>query len=227
MKKRITIAEELKQIAPDCHWPSNVPFVVPEGYFDSLPNTILLHIKLQEINIQPFTVPDGYFDSLPSAILGKVKDDATIEINEISPVLAAIPKSMPYTVPSDYFSTLSYKPVTTIVRPLYKRSWLKWTAAASLALIVGSTILIRTQTIPDHIKSIENQISKFDEDDIISYLQNHIDPLENDALLAAATAPGEDASIIQDQLQDSIPPAAIENYLQQTDFSKEVLPDYK
>jgi hypothetical protein len=57
-------------------------------------------------NNQPFSVPEGYFESLPSAILAKVKSSQASEEAEpveFSPMLAGIPKLMPYSVPFSYF----------------------------------------------------------------------------------------------------------------------------
>jgi hypothetical protein len=57
-------------------------------------------------NIQPFSVPDGYFEGLATIMLAKVKNievSAGAEISELSPLLAGIPKTTPYAVPSSYF----------------------------------------------------------------------------------------------------------------------------
>ena len=55
---------------------------------------------------QPFSVPNGYFEGLAAAILAKVKSsesDVQAELDELSPLLAGIPKQMPYSVPLSYF----------------------------------------------------------------------------------------------------------------------------
>jgi hypothetical protein len=54
----------------------------------------------------PYSVPEGYFDGLAATILAKVKSkevSAAAELDEISPLLAGIPKIIPYSVPSSYF----------------------------------------------------------------------------------------------------------------------------
>jgi hypothetical protein len=227
MNKRITITEELNRIAPGCNWPSVVPFAVPEGYFEALSSTILFHIKLQESHNQPFTVPGNYFEHLPAIILQKIKENAEVdpvtEIEELAPVLAGIPKGMPYTVPATYFDSLTVPKPTTPIRLLSKRSWIRWAVAASVTLLAGSSALIFIHRSP----SVEKQLERFNEEEIVSYLQNHIDPLENEAFLSEVSVPIEDAAFIQDQLQNAIPSEALEQYLKQTEFSKEVLPDNK
>ena len=54
-------------------------------------------------------MPSGYFDNLAASVLEKIKraDSAKEELSEISPLLAGLKKSVPYTVPDKYFETLS------------------------------------------------------------------------------------------------------------------------
>ena len=58
-----------------------------------------------------FTVPEGYFENLAASVLAKVKsqlpESATTELQQLSPVLAAIPKQTPYSVPENYFTDLA------------------------------------------------------------------------------------------------------------------------
>lgn len=57
-----------------------------------------------------FTVPDGYFEHFAASVLAKVKaiDAASVndELSHLSPLLAAIPRHMPYALPENYFSEL-------------------------------------------------------------------------------------------------------------------------
>lgn len=65
-----------------------------------------LESSLPVNNNQPFSVPEGYFEGLAAAILAKVKINeypVQAELDEISPLLAGIPKRMPYSVPFSYF----------------------------------------------------------------------------------------------------------------------------
>ena len=55
----------------------------------------------------PYKVPEGYFDSLPERILERVHaldaGDPSTELQALSPLLAGLPKKLPYTVPEGYF----------------------------------------------------------------------------------------------------------------------------
>ena len=57
----------------------------------------------------PFSVPEGYFEGLAGAVLAKIKDETPVsaveEIIQLSPLLAGIPRKLPYAVPEDYFQS--------------------------------------------------------------------------------------------------------------------------
>lgn len=79
-----------------------------------------IHIsdELRELNsslpanaLEPvFTVPEGYFDNFAATVLAKIKANEAATVNEelstLSPLLAAIPKKMPYSTPENYFTDL-------------------------------------------------------------------------------------------------------------------------
>lgn len=58
-------------------------------------------------NSPSFSVPENYFDGLAAVVLAKVKSsepaDAASELNDLSPLLAGVSKTMPFSVPSSYF----------------------------------------------------------------------------------------------------------------------------
>lgn len=93
------------------------PYTVPQGYFEGLANNILQRVKgeevtisatLQQANTNPYQLPQGYFDTLPETILNRVKatdtDNATEELEILSPLLSQIGKKMPFSTPAGYFN---------------------------------------------------------------------------------------------------------------------------
>ena len=75
-----------------------------------------LNSSLPSDNKETFSVPDGYFDGLATAVLAKIKSieskGAAEEIAELSPLLAGLPRKMPYSVPEGFFeSSLNDVPV--------------------------------------------------------------------------------------------------------------------
>lgn len=66
-----------------------------------------LNSSLPVTNSPSFSVPEGYFEGLAANILAKIRSSETpatgAELAELSPLLAGLPKTMPYSVPSFYF----------------------------------------------------------------------------------------------------------------------------
>lgn len=237
MNKHKDIVNELKQLAPDANWPAEAPFVVPAGYFEQFPAAMLLQVHLEAAPdagviaaASPFTAPAGYFDSLPSVVMARIStpaaDPVREELETISPLIAAIPREVPFSVPAGYFEALTATPPAPaaplrVVRRNPARAWLKWAVAACLTAFAGTTALI---FLEKNSNTIEKQLEGLDDQDIVYYLQNHTDAFDNDAIFASfADVPASET--LQKQLSEEIPPAAIEQYLQQADMSKEVLPN--
>jgi hypothetical protein len=76
-----------------------------------------LNSNLPEQNPVPYAVPDGYFDNLAENILSRVKisvnnSSASEEIAALSNLLADVRRTMPYSIPEQYFeSTLNDLPL--------------------------------------------------------------------------------------------------------------------
>lgn len=113
MERNTDILNELKSISPfvAAIGTKNI-FSVPQGYFDSLSDTVLVCIK-EEYNILPTvnsdTVPQGYFDGLAASILDKIKNQqrsAADEIKELSPVLHSVQHKNVFEIPVNYFTDL-------------------------------------------------------------------------------------------------------------------------
>ena len=160
--------EELRAISPAvANLDSRNVFEVPEGYFDTLPASILLKIKNLETESaqgdpapgfldqvsksNPFSVKDGYFDSLAGEILSKIRQSNSTnpidaEISELSPLLADLRKKQVFEVPMGYFDGLEgdiiqklnpEKRGKVISLGAGKRSFLNYAAAASVIGIIG------------------------------------------------------------------------------------------
>lgn len=241
MNKQTYIANELMQIAPDVNWPAEAPFTVPAGYFEQLPAAIMLQIQLETLRSgmpavqQNPTIPAGYFDGLPQTIMQRIKAEETStvssELASLSPFLAAIPRQIPFTVPEGYFESLqvNHPLPATPLRVVHRNkasTWIKWTVAACLTALMGSSaILFMVSDDNTHGKIIEKQLEDLNDQDIVEYLQTHTDPFDNDAIFASSVS--VESTPVQNQLNEAVPLEAIEKYLQQTDLSKEVLPEKK
>jgi hypothetical protein len=153
LKPQNTILEELKEVAPTLMEVGvDLPFTVPNDYFEQLAETILEKATIGLIpnaDKKGFQVPDQYFSGLANKILQRVKESdfeesSLFEETEfIAPILNIINKGMPYTVPDNYFEKLSIQiPVEKAkIVPMKKmRNWMTYAAAAIFVgiMVTGS-----------------------------------------------------------------------------------------
>jgi len=86
------------------------PFIVPENYFDTLPDVISNSVYFDELKqtvpASGFTVPDNYFVSLQDRIQFATTDD-TVSISE--PLLDKFPVNAGYSTPEQYFQKLQLR----------------------------------------------------------------------------------------------------------------------
>jgi len=88
MERKEPVLKELKEIAPLLALlPKEVPFRVPENYFDDLLSETLVAVGVKEADEKdfgmknsPFEIPEQYFENLSSEILEKTKKQDTEKI---------------------------------------------------------------------------------------------------------------------------------------------------
>ena len=151
MNKREDIFMEIKNISASV---AAIPFVnvftVEETYFSKLPEILTSQINVgKEINsAKNLTVPEGYFESLAGNILNKIyalESDVSVEVNEISPMIAGIKNKETFTVPARYFDELTFlskqKQTAKIISIDKPRSFFKYAAAAIITSLLGLGII--------------------------------------------------------------------------------------
>jgi hypothetical protein len=100
-----------------------------------------LKVKEEKFN----DVPAGYFDQFAVQMLNKVRNnEVRTELEEISPFLNSLPKSMPFSLPNQYFEELQPTiPNEKVSQPAKVISiggtlkWKQWAAAASVLFTIG------------------------------------------------------------------------------------------
>ncbi len=116
MEINSNILNELKDISPVLGAMEKVNvFTVPEQYFENLDTDILMLVKAEggllhtAVPSLSGKLPEGYFDALADSILTKIKtqDNATAELENLSPVLHNLPQQNVFTVPEGYFEVFS------------------------------------------------------------------------------------------------------------------------
>lgn len=106
MNRSVDILNELNEISPLLAGIGNANvFTVPDGYFNSVPDSVLFSVNTAN-NPAQSDVPEDYFEHLPGNILARIKGTTAHELSTVSPLLAAIKKDHPFTVPENYFEQL-------------------------------------------------------------------------------------------------------------------------
>ena len=122
MENKNPILDELKDISPFVAAIGNqLPYTVPQGYFDGFAVQLILRIAIEEkagvdpvLNINKdnvYDAPKGYFDNLADNIMNRIKaqetDSAKEELELLSPLLGQIGKKNPFSSPEGYFNDFS------------------------------------------------------------------------------------------------------------------------
>lgn len=158
MKEEENIKSELMGISP--YWEKITrqnPFIIPEGYFETLASRIFEKMEGNEFFFQkgvqsPLDAPAGYFDSLSQRILQKINQDKDtvsknaetiddMELAGIAPILHGMKKQNVYAIPDNYFVTREWiatperqKPVAKLVQ---LPAWAQYLVAASVFAIIS------------------------------------------------------------------------------------------
>lgn len=185
-------------------------------------------------------VPQGYFDSLSDSILLKIKkghiDNTEEEFTESFPLLNSLPKRNVFDVPENYFENLSDEIISKLAKNTdgakvisMRTRWWKYAAAAvisgaiaisSLQLFNGASVEDNDATafavkVADQFKTpgqLEEGFASLSDDEIIKYLQKHGSILDNDLLIMDVDA--TELPEVDDYLSDE---NTLNNYLNKID----------
>lgn len=138
---------------PTLELPIGMPFLVPDNYFETLPESLLTGSKTfgDETKAGPFAVPENYISTLPTQLLEAAKAS-----DEINPGSTARPF------------------------PLFRRS-MPWIAAAAVLSAVWFGVGRDTATPSAELRA-ETALAKLDSDSIGAYLERHVDEFDAETL---------------------------------------------
>lgn len=166
-------------------------FTVPENYFDELSSNIQSRIAVEELmnsETESFTVPANYFEQLSQNILNKTVNEAqAIEVEETDNVIS-------------FKQTVDKRGV---VRKMLASGTFRYATAACFAVLIGITVLLKGNSVPDHNHSfLHEQVSAVPVDEIKSYLELHSDASDTRTLMDANQK--SNSSNVDENLSDYI-----------------------
>ena len=137
-------------------------FTTPENYFDNLQQQIVSRAAVEEVlNGQPegFIVPENYFDNLQNAIIAKT-------------------------------ARPGLRKPRGVVRQMLTSGVFKYALAACFTLAIGGTLLFKQQQSPLAVPKgfyIQKALSNVPDEDIINYLQMHMDAADTRGIMEEAS----------------------------------------
>lgn len=185
LQSRINVVAALENTSGD--------FTVPENYFAEMQANLQSHINItaaQENIPGDFTVPENYFDDLQQQITSRVA---------VEGILNGQPEG--FSVPENYFDNLQNaitakisKPAEVkrprgIVHQMVTSGVFKYATAACFTLAIGATLLFRQMESPLAIHNrsyIHKALSNVPDEDIINYLQLHMDAADTRGVMEEA-----------------------------------------
>lgn len=221
---------ELEEISPLLsEIPKTFPLSAPEGYFERLSGQIMQKIELEEISpllaelpkTFPLSAPEGYFEQLSAQILNKVQ--VQDELESISPLLSGIPKAFPLSAPEGYFDQLTANILADIQAPAKvvpmrpRRTYLKWASAACLIAIISTGTLFFMQNRQKIVTPVEeNALADVSDQEIVEYLQTHMDAFDKEELLSLASVNITTTGTVALPETSELSSEAIQRYLDNT-----------
>lgn len=178
------ILSELKELSPLLAGiPAQVPYTLPHNYFEQFPDLVVEKIFIAErtsvSNLYP--VPRNYFEQLPENIMLRIKtqdggkNEVFEELEEVAPFLNTIPKTTPYSVPGNYFSTLvptaeaNAQPAARIVSFRKTRKFITYFAAAVMAGVLVTGAYLYTGNSRETF-DFNKEVNNLSDDELESYL---------------------------------------------------------
>ncbi|PWV54412.1 hypothetical protein [Chitinophaga sp. S165] len=255
------VQEELEMLSPLLAGvPKSLPLSVPPDYFGQLSEQVLQNITGATEQAQPaieempsiladmpkafpMSAPAGYFDQLSAAVMARIADadrptipatEAGEELAILSPFLAQMPKTMPFSVPAGYFDQLSATVMANmpaisapaakpVIRRMDARRYFKWAVAACLIALVSVSTLLFTRENYHAASAMEKNLANVSDQEIMEYLQAHTDAFDREELASYGPLV-EESNGIPDEV-DELPAEAIQHYLDNTGLLNESLTD--
>jgi len=186
-----------------------LPYHVPPAYFEQLPGIIMERIAADQLTVEgelqqktsflqdlkanfPLEAPQGYFESLPEQVWEKVHSQTALDDPELSPSLAGLKNSMPFSVPEGYFNHPQHHNPDFVPQAAFKKKRTNWAIAAGLALLLTLSgwwffnqqdgVAVQAPVATSSTLDLNGQLAMISKEEIQLYIENHIDEFDENSL---------------------------------------------
>jgi hypothetical protein len=231
MEKEKNIGLELQETAPLlAKQPKVMPFNVPDGYFNTLSNSILSRCEgaklcLAEAKI-PYNAPKGFFNEFSDLLFGQLKalentDAAPVktELQSIAPTLAGIANTNVYTAPKGYFENVQLpaiqKQQAKVVAFRRMPTWLRYAALVGSIIILVKIFMPFTNSGKVEWVNPQAALQKISANEIEDYLS------DNNATVNFTSMPNGNTNVQNNALLENITEKEISQFLQENSVKPE------
>ena len=194
------------------------------NYLSPLLNTISKQV--------PYSVPEGYFNELPESLMAGIRSHEDYqtsdeELSSLSPLLNSMGKQNPYSVPDGYFENFGKdinlksdnKPAAKIVS-MVNRKWFRFAAAAvviGFIAITGISLFFnKTVSVSNTHEWVKQNLKKISTDDINTFIQTAEEESSQHSIVTTAPKTTD----INDLMKD-VSDKDIQEFLNKTNASAE------
>lgn len=174
-----------------------------------------------------FDVPGGYFEEFPDSLMARIraleKEEAvTAELAELSPSLAAMPRQSPFSVRDNYFESLTRDiadrkfqgtPGKVVKMSKKLRLYKQCLVAAAIAGVISIGAVVLSKQFSTN--SLDKQMAKLTDQEIIDYLQFRTDAFDNENIFANAILDDETDNISAIALPEELSTEEIDAILEE------------
>ena len=152
----------------------------------------------------PYNLPAGYFETLPQVILARMAQSVPVfhsELEEIAPLLNGVSRQNVYSVPSGYFDRAIGIPEESkhakVISLTPLKRWMQYATAAVVAgILVTGAFFISSNDESEYKKysrlDVPAELNKVSETELATYLASP------DRTIVAGAGPGDIAANIRD-----------------------------
>ena len=196
MNHKKNILDELNHVAP-----ALIPlrgknvFRVPEQYFDVFPRQVIDQISHEPLLNKPvYRVPEGYFEGLAGKVMDKIQEEAA-SAGKAKDLWELAGRKNPFSLPEGYFEQLPQAIVRRVapakVVPIRRRIYRIAVAAMVAAVVLLGIVYYLQPNSPevpavaryDSPEKLETGLSQLTDEEIVNYLENYGNILDNSALI--------------------------------------------
>lgn len=163
-------------------------------------------------------VPVGYFEGFPEQLMARIRQ----EEEELSPFMASLPRTMPFTVPEGYFEALPAEIVTrrqAKIIPMRRTLYRRGLVAALITGVIGVTAILLFRSGGE--QTLDKQLAQVSNQEIMDYLQFNTDAFDNDNIFANVSLEENTPALLPEELTaEDVDMLLEENILKETPLNQ-------